>query len=154
MTRRQYRITRCSILQKDFQSSHHDFQWNVTNTTSPHTHTYTHTIRSRWLQHKIASWLHGHQKFKRGRHQSPKNCRSLIIHQFILVVGSAKTCSEDCTLFFELEKRWAISPSPTEIVYWTRVTLYNLYYFIPSPRFSVVGIFFYPCPSVPEYVSV
>jgi hypothetical protein len=30
MTRRQYKITRCNILQKDFQSSQHDVQCNVT----------------------------------------------------------------------------------------------------------------------------
>ena len=33
-----------------FQSSQHDFQWKMTNISS--TRTQTHTIRSRWLQHK------------------------------------------------------------------------------------------------------
>ena len=54
---------------------------------------------------------------------SPKNCRSLIIHQFI--IESAKTYSGNCRSFFEIEKRRAISPSqctnsdfPTEIVHW------------------------------------
>jgi hypothetical protein len=36
--------------------------------------------------------------------------------------------------------------------YCTRVMLCKLYHFIP--RFSGVGIILYPCPSVPEYVSV
>jgi hypothetical protein len=35
---------------------------------------------------------------------------------------------------------WTNSDFPTEIVYWSRFTLCNLYYFIP--RFSGVGIFF------------
>ena len=102
MTRKQYKITRC----KDFQSSQHDVQCNVTNVNN----------------------------------NSP---------QFI--VGSAKKCSGNCTSYFVLEKRRAISPSPTEIVYWSRVTLCNLYYFIP--RFSGVGIFFLPLSVVPEYAS-
>ena len=91
---------------------------------------------------------------------SPKNCRSLIIHQFI--IGSAIKCSGNCRFFFEIEKRRAISPSqctnsdfPAEIVHWSRVTLCNLYYFIPRTRYSGVGIFFtHVRPSVPEDVSV
>ena len=88
---------------------------------------------------------------------SPKNCRSLIIHQFI--IGSATKCSGNCRSFFKIENRRAISPSqftnsdfPTEIVHLSRVTMCNLYYFIP--KFSDVAIFFCPCTSVPEYVSV
>ena len=69
-------------------------------------------------------------------------------------------CSGDCKSFLELEKCRAISPSPwtnsdfpTDIVCWSMVTLYNLYYFIR--RFSGIRIFFsYQCLSVPEYVSV
>jgi hypothetical protein len=78
---------------------------------------------------------------------SPKNCRSLIIHQFI--IGSATKCSGNCRSFFEIEKRRAISPPqctnsdfPTEIVHWSRVTLCNLYYFIP--KFSGVAIICLP----------
>ena len=78
---------------------------------------------------------------------SPKNCRSLIIHQFI--IGSAKKCSGNCRFFFEIEKRRPTSPSQctnsdfsTEIVYWSRVTLCNLYYFIP--KFSGVAIIVLP----------
>ena len=92
--------------------------------------------------------------------RSPKNnCRSLNIHQFI--VGSAKKCIGDCTLLFEqLEKHrpkspspWTNSDLPTEIVYWWKLKLCNLYYFIP--RFSGVAIFFtHVCPFVPEYVSM
>ena len=63
------------------------------------------------------------------------------------IVGSAKKCSGHCTSFFVLEKRRAISPSPTEIVYWSRVTLCNIYYFIP--RFSGVGIFCLPLSARP-----
>ena len=63
-------------------------------------------------------------------------------------------CSGDCTSFFELINPSPITNSdfPTEIVYWSRVMLCKLYHFIP--RFSGVGIILYPCPSVPEYVSV
>jgi hypothetical protein len=53
----------------------------------------------------------------------------------------------DCRFFFEIEKRRAINPSqctnsdfPTEIVHWSRVTLCNLYYFIP--KFSGIAIIY------------
>jgi hypothetical protein len=75
-------------------------------------------------------------------------------HRLRVVCGGG-----DCRSFFELEKGRLISPSPkmnsdfpTEIVYWSRVTLCSLYYFIL--RFSGVGIFFYPYLYVPKYFSV
>ena len=102
MTRKQYKITRC----KDFQSSQHDVQCNVTNVNN----------------------------------NSP---------QFI--VGSAKRCSGDCTSFFVLEKRRAISPSPTKL-YIDR-GLRCAIYIILSLGFQASEYSFYPCPSVPEYAS-
>ena len=39
MTRRQYKITPCNILQTDFQSSPHDLQYNVNPPPPPSPHT-------------------------------------------------------------------------------------------------------------------
>ena len=107
MTRRKYKITRCNILQKDFQSSQHDFQCNVTNTSSPHTQYEAGDFNIRAITSKCSSGskasvyvsndsflpLHRSVCFMVARASvaqegSPKNCRSLIIHQFI--IGSAK----------------------------------------------------------------
>ena len=66
----------------------------------------------------------------------PQHYRSLTIHHWVYSWKCQK-CSGDCTSFFELEKRRPISPLPwtnSKIVYWSRVTLCNLYYFIT--RFS------------------
>ena len=109
-----------------------------------------HTINTK----PVASWLNGHQQLRRGRLIIVGR---YLIHQFI--IGSGKECSGNCRSFFEIENRRPISPSqctnsdfPTEIVHLSKVALCNLCYFIR--KFSGVAIYFYLCPSVPEYVSV
>ena len=79
--------------------------------------------------------------------------RASVALEVLSSVASSPKCSGDCTSFLEFEERRSISPSPwtnsnfpTKIVYWSSVTSCNLYYF--NPRFSGVGIFFYPCLSV------
>ena len=143
----------------------------MTSTPSPHTQ--TRTTRSWWPRHKrnrikMFTWIQGTSFFSQWSLASIpllhgltsiSSSRVVVIDRKVakkspqFIVDSAKKCIGDYTLFFEFEKRIPISPSlwtnsdfPTEIVYWSRFTLCNLYYFIP--RFSGVGIFVYPCLSI------
>ena len=121
MTRRKYKITRCNILQKDFQSSQHDFQCNVTNTSSPHTQYEAGDFNIRAITSKCSSGskasvyvsndsflpLHRSVCFMVARasvaqERSPKNCRSLIIHQFI--IESAKKIQWELQVLFRNRK--------------------------------------------------
>ena len=135
MTRRQHKINRYNILQKekDCQSSPHDLQCNVTPPNHKHT------------QHKTDGPDNRAQEGSSSVARSPKNCLSLSIHHMLQL--DVQKIQWRLHVVFRTRKAQTHKPLPgtnsdfpTEIIYWSRVTLCNLYYSIP--RFSGVGILF------------
>ena len=146
MALRQYKITQCNILQNDFQSSPHDLQCNVTHPLPPHT------------QHEVGGPdIRAQKGSSLVTARSTKNCMSLNIHHILqLEVPKMQWRSHVVFRTRKTQTHKSITMDELRLSEGNCILVedYVVQSILICPQVFRLRNMFYPCPSVPEYVSV